>query len=393
MFHAFYIAWKYIQFHKGKTAILLTCVSLILFLPLALNLLLDESERQLMARAASTPLLIGAKGSSLDLAMNSLYFGDEVPDLMTMAASERVEDSDLAYPIPTYVRFKAREFPIVGTTLDYFEFRKLFIAEGDSLTMLGDCVVGSSVAEKLNLKAGGSLVSSPENFFDLAGVYPLKMKVVGILARSHTPDDLAVFVDLKTAWIIQGLMHGHEDVTRTTDSSVILKRNEKNVAANAKLFQYAEITEENRDSFHYHGDPSKYPITAIIAVPFDDKSGTILRGRYVDRDELQQIIKPDEVIDELLQNIFRIKNVLDAVIVLVSSATALAMVLVFALSLRLRQREIDTIYKLGCRRSTVARLMGAEVFFIVAGSGFICAASLFMVNVMANDLVRMMFIR
>ena len=94
--------------------------------------------------------------------MNTLYFGDEVPEQMTMAASERIEDSDLAYPIPMYIRFKVREFPIVGTTLDYFDFRELKIAAGETLTMLGDCVLGATAAQRLQLKPGDSLVSSPE---------------------------------------------------------------------------------------------------------------------------------------------------------------------------------------------------------------------------------------
>jgi putative ABC transport system permease protein len=388
-----YLAWKYISYNKVKTSILIACISLIVFLPLALQLLLGESERQLMSRATSTPLVAGVKGSSLDLLMNTLYFGDEIPEQMTMAASDRIEDSDLAYPIPMYIRFKAREFPIVGTTLDYFDFRELKIAAGNSLTMLGECVLGATAAERLSLKPGDSLVSSPENLFDLAGVYPLKMKVTGVLEKSHTPDDLAVFVDLKTAWIIKGLMHGHQDVTRTTDKTVILKQTDNNVAANAKLFHYAEITEENRDDFHFHGDPSTYPITALIAVPYDKKSGTILRGRYLDKEEPLQIVVPEEVIDGLLQNIFRIKNVLDSVILLVGLATVLAIILVFALSLRLRQREIQTIFKLGCRKSTVARLLGAEIFIIILSSGVICSLLMFVVNITANDLVRKLFIR
>lgn len=388
-----YLAWKYISYNKVKTSILIACISLIIFLPLALQLLLGESERQLMSRATSTPLVAGVKGSSLDLLMNTLYFGDEVPEQMTMAASERIEDSDLAYSIPMYIRFKAREFPIVGTTLDYFDFRQLKIAAGESLTMLGECVLGATAAERLNLKPGNSLVSSPENLFDLAGVYPLKMKVAGVLEKSHTPDDLAVFVDLKTAWIIQGLMHGHQDVTKTTDKTVILKQTDNNVAANAKLFHYAEINEENRDEFHFHGDPSTYPITAVIAVPYDAKSGTILRGRYLEKEEPLKIVVPEEVIDGLLQNIFRIKNVLDSVISLVGLATILAIILVFALSLRLRQREIQTIFKLGCRKSTVARLLGAEIFIIILGSGVICSLLMFFVNIAANDLVRRLFIR
>jgi putative ABC transport system permease protein len=65
MLDSFYIAWKYVSFNKIKTATLVACITLISFLPISLQLLLDESERQLMSRAVSTPLVIGVKGSSL----------------------------------------------------------------------------------------------------------------------------------------------------------------------------------------------------------------------------------------------------------------------------------------------------------------------------------------
>ncbi len=393
MFDSLYIAWKYVSFNKVKTFTLVACIALILFLPISLEILLEESERQLLSRAVSTPLVVGAKGSSLDLIMNTLYFGDEVPELINMEASEKVIESDLALPIPVYVRFRTRGYPIVGTILDYFDFRGLKVREGRSLAMLGDCVVGAAVAERLGLKPGDSLLSSPENLFDLAGIYPLKMKVTGILEKSHTSDDLAVFVDLKTAWVIQGLGHGHEDLAKVEDPQAILKREENNITASPKLFQYAEITEDNLDSFHFHGDTRIYPITAVIAIPHDVKSGTILRGRYISGDERHQIAKPEDVIDGLLLNIFRIKNVLDAVISVVALATVMAIVLVFALSMRLRQREVNTIFKLGCSRMTIARLLGAEIFIIVLGSGVICGAMILMVNQFSNDLVRMMFIR
>ena len=104
MIDSLYIAWRYIRFNRVKTATLVACITLISFLPVSLQLLLAESERQLMSRAVSTPLVVGAKGSSLDLVMNTLYFGDEVPELITMEASQRVLAADLASPIPLYVR-------------------------------------------------------------------------------------------------------------------------------------------------------------------------------------------------------------------------------------------------------------------------------------------------
>jgi putative ABC transport system permease protein len=371
MIDSLYIAWRYVSFNKAKTA----------------------SERQLMSRAVTTPLVVGAKGSALDLVMNTLYFGDEVPELIAMEASGRVMETDLALPIPVYVRFRARGYAIVGTTLDYFEFRGLKVAEGRQIAVLGDCVVGANVAEKLNLKPGETLISSPETLFDLAGVYPLKMKVTGVLEKSHTSDDLAIFVDIKTAWVIQGLGHGHQDVTVLKDPTLVLRRTKDNVAATAKLYHYMEITDENIDSFHFHGDITGYPITAVIVVPYDAKSGTILQGRYLSKAETLQIVKPEDVIDGLLQNIFRIKNVLDAVISVVALATVMAIVLVFALSLRLRQREIETVFKLGCSRMTIARLVASEIFIIVFIGGVFCSVMVFLVDQFSNDLVRALFIR
>jgi putative ABC transport system permease protein len=387
-----YIAWKYVSFYKARTATLVACVTLIAALPLALELVLEESERQLLSRAESTPLLLGARGSALDLVMNSLYFGDEVPELISMRAADDMDASGLATPIPLYVRFQARGFPIVGTTLDYFDFRDLHIAQGRQMALLGECVIGAEVAERLGLAPGDSLLSSPETLFDLAGIYPLKMKVAGVLARSYTPDDLAVLLDLKTAWVVQGLVHGHEDVTRTQDDSVIIKRSDNNVIANAKLVEYTEITTENVDSFHFHGAPDDYPLTAVLALPNDERSGTILRGRYLDTAIPYQLVVPGDVIVGLLANIFRIKNVLDAVILMVGVATALALILVFALSLRLRQHEIRTVFRIGGSRLTIFRLLGAEITIIFLVSGLLCGFAMIVVDQYSAELVRRLVI-
>ena len=392
MIDTLYIAWRYVLFNKAKSLALIACITLITALPLTLNLFLNESERMLMSRAESTPLVLGAKGSSLDLAMNTLYFDDELPELSSMEAIQEIEQSGLAYPIPLYARFQARGYPIVGTSFDYFDFRDLKIQYGRHIAMLGECVLGASVAEELQLSPGDTLLSSPETVFDIAGVYPLKMHVVGVLERSYTSDDDAVFVDVKSAWVIQGLGHGHQDVVQTEDSSVILDRSDDNVVANAKLVHYTEIDPSNLDKFHFHGEPSGYPITGSIVVPRDNKAGTILQGRYLEEDNSHQLIEPRGVIDGLLANIFRIKNVIDAVILIVGSTTVIAIVLVFALSLRLRQREMQSIFKLGCSRMTIAKLMSAEILIILFVSAIICGAIILAVDHFSPNLVRRIFV-
>ena len=392
MIDSLYIAWRYIRYYRMRTAILVACVTLIAVLPLALQLLLDESEGQLLSRAQSTPLLLGARGSALDLVMNSLYFDDEAPELISMQAADEIDATGLAIAVPLYARYQAQGFPIVGTALDYFDFRGLEIAQGRQLALLGECVIGADVAEGLGIGPGDSLMSSPETLFDLAGIYPLKMQVVGVLARSYTPDDRAILVDLKTTWIIQGLVHGHQDLASVRDDGVVMSRTDLNVVATAKLEEYTEITPDNIDSFHFHGAAEDYPLTALLALPNDERAGTILRGRYLDAESRYQLVLPGEVIDGLLANIFRIKEVLDAVILVVGTATALALILVFALSLRLRQREIHTLFRIGGSRSTIARLLAAELAIIFVFSGVLCVTALVVVDQFSGDLVRSLFI-
>ena len=388
-----YLAWCYLRWHRWKTLILTVAVTLVLYLPLGLQLVVEQTATDMTARADATPLVLGGRGSPLELVLNSLYFSLERPARVNYEELERLQHDELVDPVPLYVRFHSQTVPIVGTSLDYFGFRRLSIARGRQMQRLGEAVLGVGAAEQLGVAVGDAVISSPESLFDIAGVYPLKMNVVGILERTHTSDDLGIFVDLKTAWIIEGLGHGHQDVTQLDDPTLIYEQTENNVSATPKLMHYSEITDINLDSFHFHGDLTRYPLTAVLVFPNNTKSETLLRGRYLSQDERHQIIKPTEVIDGLLQNIFRIKNVLEAVIAVVGSATFLAMILVFALSLRLRQREIQTIFKLGCRKDTIARLLGAEIGMILIASLVLCALLVSLLARVDQGLVRVLFIQ
>lgn len=368
-----YLAWRYLAYHKVKTGILVSSIALIVYLPVGLSVLVDQSADGLLARAAATPLVVGARGSPLELVLNSLYFDSETPQLASHAEVTRIAESDLAVPIPLYVRFRARGHPIVGTTVDYFDFRGLRLAGGRPMAMLGECVVGSAAAAGLGVGAGGSVISTPESVFDLAGTYPLKMTVAGVLEPSFSPDDQAIFVDLKTAWVIEGLVHGHQDLTRPEAAAAVLERDGDAITANASVVQYNEITAENLASFHLHGDPRAYPISAVVALPKSEKSAVILMGRYQGEEETAQIVRPVAVVEELLGTVFTVRGFVIAALGLVALATAATAVLVFLLSLRLRRREIDTMEKIGGSRLQVAAILSAEVVVVLLSGGVLAA--------------------
>jgi len=300
--------------------------------------------------------------------MAALYFSDERPDPVPMREVEAIWDSGLGIPIPVHTAFSSGGFRIVGTTLDYFDFRDLAFAHGRGLSILGDAVIGAEVAETLGKGVGNTLVSAPENLFDLDGVYPLEMPIVGVLAPTNSSDDAAIFVDIKTAWVIQGIGHGHEDVVTAADIAA-----GTDALANAAVVQYQRITPENIEGFHFHGSQDDFPASAVIVVPNDTRSGTILRGRYLDSESPTQLIEPAGVIQGLVDRIFRIKSLLDVVTAIIAIAALAAIGLAVFLSYRLRAREIATAVKLGARRGMVLRLLAAETVTLLFISGSIAA--------------------
>ncbi len=368
-----YLAWRYLLYHKLKTAILVASVTLIIYLPIGLNVLVQQSAAQLTERAAATPLVIGAKGSPLELTLNTLYFRAEVPERIPYQQAKRVAATGLALPIPIYARFRARKHPIVGVGFEYFGFRGCSLTSGRFMAVLGECVVGAEVAAAMDLPPGSSVVSSPENVVDLAGVYPLKMKIVGVLAPTQTPDDRAIFVDLKTAWTIEGLGHGHRDLAAPEAAGDVLSREGDRVTANAAVLQFQEVDAQNLQSFHFHGDSREFPITAVIAVPKDHKSKTLLRGQYLGSSETCQIVQPAEVMDGLLATIFTVQGYVVLCILLVGGATLATMTLVFLLSLRLRPREIETLVKVGGSRTRVALVMASEMISVLLAGTLLAA--------------------
>lgn len=367
---ALYLAGRYLRFHRIKTTILVVSLTILLFLPLGLEILVARTAERLRARADTTPLLIGAKGSSLDLALRALYFEGEVPESIRYEQVARVRDTGLAAPVPLHVHYRVRKQPVVGTTLDYFDFRGLRIAAGRRFSVLGECVLGADAAAALEVGPDDKVITSPDNLFDLAGAYPLRMTVTGVLARTGTPDDAAVFVDVRTSWVIAGLGHGHRDLTKPDAAAQVLERKEDRVVANASVLQFNEITAENSAEFHFHGQQGDLPISAILALPRNAKSQTLLLGRYLGRDEPCQIMEPRAVMDELIATVVQVRGYVVAVTLLLGGATLLTICSVFWLSVRLRRRELNTLEKIGCSKRFVGGLLGAEVavVFVLAAA-------------------------
>jgi len=371
-----FLAWQYLRHHRLTTAVLVAAVTLIIYLPAALQVIVANAERHFRSRADTTPLIVGPRGSQLELVLGTLYFDNQSADFMRLEQFKRIEKQELGHAIPLHTRFAARDHQIVGTTENYFRLRRLRADRGRVWNMLGECVIGARVADRLDIQVGDRIPVSTSTAFVLDSP-PLRLSVAGIFAANETPDDEAIFVSLETTWIIEGLGHGHT-------------RGAKHGSPEAELF--TDITRENAASFHFHGRRDRFPITAIIVIPASDKAETILLGQYFSPDETAQIVRPRQVMDSLLKRVVMVRSYMIAIITLVSMVTLVMMALVIALSIRLRRAEIVTMSKMGCSRHAIAAILGCQIAIILVSSCAIAAMLTAATNEFGPELVRMLIL-
>lgn len=372
-----FLAWSYLTFHRARSLLLLGCLVLVFVLPLSIRQLVEFYSAELVTRSEATPLLLGARGNPYDLVLNALYFRAEDPQAISMADADAVNASGYGAALSLHNRFTGRpesahsttttpkaSAPLVGTAPEYFRFRGLSARHGQLPALLGDVVAGAKVARSFNLRVGDPILSDQGTLYDIAATFPLRMQLVGILEETGQPDDLAFFVDLKTAWVIEGIGHGHEDLAEATgENGKILYRDAERIVAGQGLTHYNEITDENRSTFHFHGEASSYPITAAIVIPEGRRGRTLLEGRFA-HSPTHQLLVPSLVVGELLGVVAEVERFFSLNYLVILLATALFLVLIITLSIKIRQREIATMHKMGCSRSMVLYLQGAELLIL-----------------------------
>ncbi len=370
------LTWSYLLFNRWKSLVLVFCLAITIFLPLALNTLIRVYETRLTARAASTPMIVGARGDRYDLVVNSLYFTTESPEMITLEQEVLIDETDRAITIPIHVRYTARKHPIVGSTLEYFTFRKLTVARGTLPLRLGDCVLGAETARALELHPGDRLLTDQVSLYNIASTYPVNMRVSGILNARASPDDRAIFTDLKTTWLIQGMYHGHEELS--DQEQLILAREGNTVRANAAVVEYTEVTEENIGRFHMHGTATNMPVTAILVQAHSDKDATLLKSAY-NRSERYQMLVSRGVVDELLHIVFQVKRFFDTSFGLMILVCLLFVSIIVLLSLKIRRREMETMYRMGCSRGTMICLQGLEWIFLASGGLLLASLAVWLI--------------
>lgn len=367
--HSLYLASRSLRASPARAVVLTLALWLAAVLPLGLGLALDRVGRALMARAASSPVLVGQPGDSSDLVLAALYFHGQVRTPLPWQARRSLAAAGYGPVLPLYVRHSAGGAPVVGTLLEYFDARGLEVAEGRRFAALGELVAGADVARALDLVPGDTVQSDPQNLYDVAGAWPLTLRVVGVLAPRGTPDDGALFADVHTTWALDGSIHGHETVPDADAHQA------ETVQAPAALFLAGEVTDSNRRSFHLHGDPEQLPVSGLLVVPRDARAHDQLLGDLAMRDDLAAV-RPAQVVAALLAVILQARRALDLVFLLAGLSTLALAALVIDLGVRSRQAELALMVRLGASRKTVRDVVAAEALLLALAAGLLTAAAL-----------------
>lgn len=381
MQHAFFLALRYIRSGPFRSLIVVMGLGAVLFLPLfsyGLGQLLSET---LLSRGESSPILIGHKGNEFDLTMNALYFRSAVKDPVPMKLSEDVFAQSYGVAVPLYIKHTASGAPVVGTSVDYFGQRQLAINSGRTFAILGEIVVGGALAESYGFSVGDTIRSDSQNLYNIAGSYPMMLTVVGVLTKNQSPDDNAIFADVKTIWALDGFFHGHEAVS--PDNSINSEdADSENLEASAAIFMFQEFDPAKAQAFHMHGETSELPLSSVLVFPDSSKHHDQILGDYALSGQYQAV-RPAQVIQTILGIVLRLQDTMVAYFGVILTSTGALLLLIFQLSFRLRAAEFQLIERMGGSAGTIRKMVLAELglLFALALSlaAVLCWAGLFVV--------------
>lgn len=218
-----HIAWSYLWNRKLTTCLTIASVALGVGLIYSVLTLREETRKRFEEEGQVFDVVVGAKGSPLQLVLSSLYFMDNPTGNIELSDFEAIHHhEDVAAAFPIGMGDSYHGYRIVGTSRELFDYtwtnastgmeKKLFsLEEGRLFDDHLEAVIGSAVAETEGLKVGDHFVGA-HGFTELPGDMGHSHEnhpytVVGVLAPSGGPNDRAIFCSLDSVWDV----HHHDE--------------------------------------------------------------------------------------------------------------------------------------------------------------------------------------
>ncbi|MGV3557341.1 ABC transporter permease [Larkinella arboricola] len=187
------------------SGLLMTLGITIISLLLLLNKQLDE---QFSRNVKGIDMVLGAKGSPLQLILSSIYQIDAPTGNIPLEEAERLTRNPMIKTaIPLSMGDSYQTFRIVGTDKKYVDHFEATVGQGTLFQKELEATIGARVAEVTGLKIGDTFSGSHGLDGEGEEHGQAQYKVVGIFNPSNTVIDQLILTPLSSVWAI----HAHHD--------------------------------------------------------------------------------------------------------------------------------------------------------------------------------------
>ncbi|AWW29818.1 ABC transporter permease [Echinicola strongylocentroti] len=206
------LSWKYLVSKPLNTGLNILLLALGLAIITVLLLMQDQFENQMSKDAKGIDLVVGAKGSPLQLILSSVYHIDFPTGNIDLKEAKGVSRNRLIKKvIPLSLGDNYQGYRIVGTNYDYLELYQTTFDSGQGWKRPFDVVLGSEVAKKLNLEVGDEFMGSHGIGTSSHEHDHHHYVVSGVLAPSGKVVDKLILTSLESVWFThdEGEEHDH----------------------------------------------------------------------------------------------------------------------------------------------------------------------------------------
>jgi putative ABC transport system permease protein len=367
------IAWRNIR--QRLLTSLLTALSLALGVALVVATLVTGGIVKQAFESGSGlgyNMIVGAKGSPLQLVLNSVYLISKPIENISwdfyqqfLPAAERPDGVDGTFAastktaVPICMGDYFRGFRVIGTNTAYFD--RLTVGDGRPFAFAAGRnfrndeffggVLGATVAATLGLKVGDPF--APTHGADDGKVHDPFM-VTGILARTDTPVDRGVFVNMEGFY----LQDGHAKPVEGAESD---ERKEEPPSDGGNTptplpFAQREVTALLLDTASLPGLPPELTAMGLRTAINEGRDGQAALPIAEIRQLLDLFVRPLELLLLLIT----------ALVVLVSAIGILVSMVGSSLE---RSRDVAIMRALGARRSHVLAVVLIEAVLLAVGGG------------------------
>ena len=387
----FQIALKNMRQRRVASWLTMISVALGVSLMIAVLVLHGVLGKQFSQSGSGYSLIIGPAGSPTQLVLAVVYRIENSRLNMPWryyqkwAQDPRVE---LAIPICFGDTTQKGDFPVIGTSPQYFKLPyartpepQLYQVQGDFLKGSWDAVIGSEVARRNQWTIGSEfqLVHSGVQ----EHVHDEKFTVRGILKATGTPNDRTVFTHIDGFFMLAG----HENPLREAIHREAQYFNDETEAQ--LLEKYApELEAERREAIalklnpkhkaHAVPDLSK-EVSAILIVTKGDEGDELMRSNNalsiqneLREENAAQAVSPVMIMQKIMQNF--VGNLQTAFLCLTGLIIAVSGIGIFVSiynSMNERRREIAVMRALGAQRRTVSLMILCETLLLCLGGGLL----------------------